>query len=150
MLRAVLSVIAGYAAVFLCVFIPFTAIYFAIGADRAFKPGTYELSALWIAIALFVNLFAAMVGGAVCALIARTRKPPLIFAAIVFVLGVVAAFANANKADPGLRDASVDNIQAMTDAKEPMWFLLTTPVIGAAGIVAGATLVQRRRDARQP
>ena len=69
MLRAILSVIAGYFAMFMIVFLSFSAAYLALGVDGTFQPGTYEVRAVWLVISFVLGLLAAMAGGWLCAAI---------------------------------------------------------------------------------
>src|SRR4029453_7899259 len=91
MLRAFLGVILGYVTMAVLVFVTFTAIYLAIGADKAFEPGTYDPSFLWIVIMFAVGLVAGIAGGYVSAMIARQMKSPKFLALLVLVLGLVFA-----------------------------------------------------------
>lgn len=48
--RNILAVIAGYFAMAVILFVIFTAAYFGMGADRAFKETSYDVSTLWVAV----------------------------------------------------------------------------------------------------
>ena len=63
MWRAILSVIAGYLAMFLFVFVSFSAAYLTMGTEGAFQPGSYEVSGLWLAVSFVLSLGAAVGGG---------------------------------------------------------------------------------------
>lgn len=76
---------------FAVVFFGLSAAYLGMGADRAFKPGVYDISTLWIVIWAIVSVAAALLGGAVCALIATTRTPVIVLAALVLLLGAAQA-----------------------------------------------------------
>jgi len=43
MIRNTFGVVLGYVAMFAFVFITFTILYFILGADGSFEPGTYEV-----------------------------------------------------------------------------------------------------------
>jgi hypothetical protein len=136
--RAIASVIVGYIVFAATDFVLFTAAYLALGADRAFNPGVYDVSMLWLVLAVAINLVGAMVGGFVCSLIARSGKPPLVFAAIVLALGMVLAAATMStpKAS-GTRTGNVPNFEAMQKAVMPSWFQFAAPVVGAVGVLIG-------------
>lgn len=137
--RAVLAVIAGYLAIGLFVFLTFTGLYLAIGADRAFRPGTYEVSVLWIVASLVLGTLAAFLGGRVCAAIAKRPGPPRFLAGLVLVLGFAAgwkAFDESQVSPP--RTANVSNLDAMQRAELPAWFALIHPLFSFAGVLAGA------------
>lgn len=149
MLRAIGGVVVGYIAMFAVVFCVLTGAYLAMGADGAFKSGTYDVSPAWIAIWAVTTLVAAVVGGLVCVLIARSDKPAMVLAAIVLVLGLAMAglSLSGNKPDPGPRTADVKNLEAMTKAKEPSWMAIANPIIGAAGVMIGARVCGRKAKA---
>jgi len=146
MLRAIGAVLAGYAVMFVLVFVTFSGLYLAFGADGAFEPGTYDVSTLWLASSTVLNIVAALAGGLTCALIARGGRAPVALALFVLVLGLLMAIPVLQApvaSEP--RSAEVPNMEAMMNARTPVWVALLTPVIGAVGVLAGAAL--RRNDA---
>jgi len=145
MARAILSVVLGYVAMAVAVFATFSAAYLALGPDGSFKPGTYDVSALWLVVSIVLSFAAAVVGGRVCAAVARTLTPPKVLAGIVLVLGLVLAVPAMMRegGEPLPRPASVGNVEAMQNAVQPLWITLLNPLIGAAGVMAGA---RRRKD----
>lgn len=70
-----------------------------LGADGAFKPGIFEPSTTWVVISFVLSFIAAVGGGWVCAAIARQSKAPKVFAAIVFVLGLLVALSGLMASD---------------------------------------------------
>ena len=147
MVRAILSVIVGYIVVFVVVFAAFTVIFLAMGPDRAFQPGTYQVSTMWIVIGIGVGLVAAILGGAVCALMARTATPPKVLAAIALVLGLLLAvpvFMDAGATTPTTRPATVSNMEAMMNAREPKISAILDPFIGAVGVLIGAAMARKK------
>ena len=62
MLRTIGAVVLGYLAMALVVFVALSGAYLAVGADGAFRPGVYEVSALWIGISLVVGFGAGTPG----------------------------------------------------------------------------------------
>lgn len=146
MIRNVLSVIIGYAAMAAVVFVAFTIAYMTLGADGAFKPDVFEVSTTWLTMAVIVNLIAAIVGGLVCKVIARQALTTAIFALIVFILGLLVAIpiVSAEDAEPTPREGDVAMLDAMKDAEQPIWFALTNPLVAAAGILIGGTLIPGR------
>ncbi len=146
MIRAIVAVIVAYVVMFLLIFLTFTGIYLLLGADRAFRPGSYEASNLWLGIAFGVNLIVAIIGGLICAAIAKGGKAPLALAIVVFVLGLLLAIPSlmAQKANPNMvRTGSVSNLEAMQRAREPTWVPFTFPFIGAIGVLIGGKLKRR-------
>ncbi len=147
MLRQVLAVIVGYVVMFAVVFVTFTAAYFAMGADRAFRPVTYDISVLWIVVSVVVGLGAATAGGFVCAKLSKGGRAHRALAVLVLVLGLLMAAGQvvAPKPDPGVRGPEVSNMEAMMKAQPPLWAALINPIIGAVGVLAGARPAFNRR-----
>jgi hypothetical protein len=146
MARSILAVIASYILMFVLTFCAFTGVYMVLRADGSFKPGSFEASNRWIAIAFVVNFIVAVIGGLVCAAIARGGKAPLVLALVVFVLGLLLAIPSlvAQKTNAGLvRSGDVPMMDAMQKAQEPVWVPFTFPFIGAAGVLIGGKLKRR-------
>ena len=145
MIRAILAVIVSYVLMFVLMFLAFTGVYLVLRADGAFKPGSFEASSTWIAIAFVVNFVVAVIGGMVCAAIAKGGKAPIALAAVVFVLGLLLAIPSlmVQKADV-VRAGDVPMFEAMQKAKEPPWVPLTFPIVGVMGVLIGGKLKGRR------
>ncbi len=149
MLRTVGSVILGYIVMAAFVFLSFSLVYVAMGPDRAYQPGTYEVSALWVVVSFVLSFIAALLGGWVCALVARTQLGPQILAAAILVFGLVLAVMELGSAPADLltvRDASVGVMEAMRNSRNPTWINFVTPFVAVVGILAGARLVGRKPD----
>lgn len=147
MLRAVLAVIVGYVVMALLVFTTFSLTYLVLGADGAFRPGTYEVTPLWLVMSFVFGFIAAIVGGWVCATIAKNSKATQGFAAVVFIVGLIVAvsmFRAADDARPQVREGNVGNIAAMQNARQPAWVALMNALIAPAGILLGARLKSGR------
>jgi hypothetical protein len=89
--RTIAGVVAGFGAMFLTVFLSLTVAYLAMGTERAFQPGSFEVTGAWLAVMFVVNIAAALVGGFVCAAIAPSPKAPIALAVVVLVLGLLSA-----------------------------------------------------------
>jgi len=141
MARAIAGVVVGYLAMFLVVFVGLSGAFLALGVERTFQPGSYEVTLTWIMIWLAVSAIAALAGGYVCVSIARGGRAPVVLAVLVLVLGLLLAMpalGTRPEDAPGVRGAEVGNLQAMQNAREPWWVALANPVIGAAGVLGGA------------
>lgn len=146
MARAVAGVILGYLVMAALVFATFTAMYLAMGADRAFRAGTYDVTPGWIAGSLVLSVIAALLGGWVCAVVSKSRNAVSTLAALVLVFGVASAVMEDRRRDelaPAARTGPVSNMEAMNQAVQPAWLSWLLPVIGAGGVLAGG----RRRGA---
>lgn len=144
------AVLLGYIAMGFAVFAAMSLVYMAIGADGAFQPGTYEVSALWIVVSIAIGFGAALLGGWVARAVARRATGPRVLAAVVAVLGVALALTSMGGApDPGVRSDTVGTFQAAAVAQTPFWLMLLNPVIGAIGVLVGGRAVRSEAsDAR--
>ena len=146
MARSIIAVIVSYIIMFILTFCAFTGVYMVLHADGSFKPGSFEASNLWIGIAFGVNLIVAIIGGLICAAIAKGGRAPVALAVVVFVLGLVLAIPSliAQKTNAGLvRVGDVPMMEAMQKAKEPPWVPFTFPIVGAIGVLIGGRLKRR-------
>ena len=131
----------GYVTIFLVLFATFSLAFLAMGANGAFRPGTYDVTPLWLIVSFVLSFTAAVIGGFVSATISDDPKVPRSLAVVVIVLGVITAI-QIMTADPvaTTRGADVGNIEAMMNAKQPAWVALLNPIIGAIGVMVGARL----------
>ena len=146
--RKIAGIVVGYIGMFIIVFVGLTIAYMMLGADGAFKPGTYELAPMWIAIVLVVGILAAIIGGWLCALIARSLGAAQVLALVVVVLGLLMAIP-AFTAEPVMepRTADVSNMDAMMRAESPVWMAVLHPFLGAIGVLIGASIRKPRAAA---
>lgn len=132
------AVLLGYIVMGFAVFTAMSLSYMAIGADRAFRPGTYEVSAIWIVLSIAIGFGAAVLGGWVSRAVARRATGPRVLAAVVAVLGLgLALTVMGGTPDPGVRAETVTTFQAASVARSPFWLMLLNPVIGAIGVLIG-------------
>jgi hypothetical protein len=146
MLRNVIAVVAGYATMFVGVFVTFSVAYMAMGADGAFAPGTYNASTQWIITSMVLGFVAALAGGLVCAGIARPcSRASQALAAVVLVLGLLMAIPVVMGAgeERGQRTADVGNVEAMKNARTPVLVAFLNPIIGAGGVMIGSRLLRK-------
>ena len=140
MLKSIVGVIVGYLVIMLVAFAAYTAAYFGLGADRAFEPGTYALSGIWIGLVIAITLISGVIGGLTCAAISKSRTAGLVFAVIVFVLGFVFELPNIMDHTPKARASDVSNMEAMGKAKPPLWLCILNPFLGGAAVLMGARM----------
>ena len=143
MARSIIGVIVGYLVMFVLVSAIFMVVFLLMGTDWSFKPGSFEASNSWIAMSLIANLIIGVIGGLVCAVIAKGGKAPRVLAIVVFALGMVLAIPSviAHQKNAGeVRAANVSQMEAMQKANEPIWVPFTFPIIGAAGVLIGGKL----------
>ncbi|HET9886239.1 MAG TPA: hypothetical protein VFR10_01910 [bacterium] len=145
MLRAASGIALGYVVMAFFVFATFSLAFLALGADRSFQPGTYEVSEVWAFLSILLGIGAAIVGGFLCAAVSRSKSAPLVLAALVLLLGIVGAVLMPPSGDlaPQPRPGNVGNFEAMQNASTPPWIVWLNPFLGAAGVLAGAHLRSR-------
>lgn len=146
MLRNILAVVFGYIVMLLIVIGGLTAAYLAMGADRAFEPGNYEITTLWVAVWIIDTIAAALLGGIVCAKISKHRKGAILsLMLLIAVLGasdvVFRMLKDAPSPDQLVRTGDTPNLEAMQSAQSPMWVYLSNPIIGVVGVMLGAMMV---------
>lgn len=98
-----------------------------------------------------ITVLGAIFGGWLCAKIGRGRKPAMVLAAIVLVLGGTMAFFTLQKpfpADP--RDPSMTVKQIMEIGREPTWLAIFNPIGGAVGVLIGGVVLARGRERASP
>lgn len=145
MLRTILAIIVGYFVMFVIVVALLFGLYAAIGQDRSFKPGTFEPSTLWLVLMFISGLVAAIVGGVVCSRISggsAGARGGLVL--LVVLLGLFMALVQLRKPEPTAqeleRDTGMSSIEAMSQARTPLWVAFAQPFLGAAGVLIGTGL----------
>ena len=136
-LRAGLGVVVGYAAMVVVMFIVLTGAYVLLGADGAFKEGSFELSMVWTGLSLVVGLVVALLGGWVCTLIAPSKGSLTALIVLIVVLGGVQVVMMALAEDPGPRADDLSSVEAMMQAVTPVWIAAANVMVGAAGAWIG-------------
>ena len=140
MLKSIVGVVVGYLVMMFVAFCAYTAAYLGLGAERAFEPGTYALSGIWIGLVIAITLIAGLVGGLTCAAISKSRTTGLVFAVIVFVLGFVFELPNIMNHTPVARAGDVSNMEAMGKAQPPVWLCILNPFLGGAAVLMGTRM----------
>lgn len=140
MLRSILGGIAGYIVLFIIIFALFSAAFLLMGPDKAFEPGNYSVSTMWIATSLILGTIAAIVAGFVASMI--SKGAPKVLALIILILGgiTVIMMGMAPKGEQEPRVATVSNFEAMTKAQEPLWLMVISPIVSIAGVLIGGGL----------
>jgi hypothetical protein len=139
MLRLIGSVVVGYVVMAAVVFVALTGAYVALGADRAFEAGVYDVSLLWIVTSIVVGLAAALLGGWVARRISGSPAGPRALALLVLALGAFLALPVlfGDTAAVGGRTGAPGPFEAMQVARSPVWIVILNPLIGALGALVG-------------
>ena len=133
------GVVLGYLMMVAFVFLSFSIAYRIMGADRAFQPGVYDVTSLWIITSFMLGLAGAILGGYVCEAIARDERAPKLLAVLVLLLGFAFAVPVLTTTSPSApREGDVSNSVAMQNAQQPPWVALLNPLFGAIGVLIGA------------
>lgn len=144
MLRNVLSAIAGYIVMAVIVMAGFSVALLA--PDFAYQKSSLDVTAGWIAYTLVLSFLAAVVGGFVCAAIARKPQPVIALAIAVLLLGLLEAGRNQMKTKPAMTPEELAAMSMMDKAQisvQPTMYSFALPFVGAAGILVGGRLRRR-------
>jgi hypothetical protein len=139
--RAILAVVISYVVMLVLAFLAFTCAFVAFGSDVVFRAGTYEASTIWIAVAFVINIVDAIIGGFICALIAKRGKAPFALAIVVIVLGLLVAFGDTKKRQTNLgliREPNTPKFEEIQKAYWPVWVPFALPLTAAAGVLIGS------------
>jgi hypothetical protein len=138
-LKAILAVVAGYLTMAVAVAVFSLGLFLLLGPDRAFQPGTYDVSAAWVIACFGASFVSAIVGGLICSRISGSSAVKAL-AALVVVLGIVLAFPVLDPATdprPLVRPPGTLSFVALTNSRQPPWAAMTFPVVGAVGVLIG-------------
>lgn len=138
--RLIAGAFVGYVASRLLVAGSMASIQHWLGNDRIFLPGLYDYSPTLILLSLAVTLVSALIGGAACVFIAGARRAGHFCAGIVLILGITSAASTVRRPDPGPRPPAVTSLEAARHSRPPTWLAIATPVLAAAGVLAGSQL----------
>lgn len=144
--RTIGAVVLGYIVMFACVFAGLTGVWYALGADGAFEPATYDVTAGWMAASIVVGIAAAWLGGWVARIVGRNATAVKALAVVVLGLGLLMVLPVVFGAAPApaARAADVAMFDAMQFARTPTWLMLLNPVIGAVGALFGGGVIGPR------
>lgn len=140
MIKSILGVIVGYAALSLFFLAVFACVYFALGVERIFQTDSYEVSVLWLALSAGIGLGGGILGGYVCAAISRSKRTCELFAAIVLIILVAFCIPKMRDPNPHWRAGDVEFGDAMRLTQMPLWMHVLNPVLGAIGVLLGARM----------
>jgi MFS family permease len=144
--RNILAVIVGYIISVVIVIASFSAVYSVMGEDWAFKEGVYEVTMGWITVMILVGILAAIFAGIVCGHLSKHSKGAVLsLMALIFVLGgatfIMIMVTPKPTGDDLVRVPPTSLTDAPNKAQQPLWVAGLNPVIGAIGVMLGATLV---------
>jgi hypothetical protein len=138
MLRSILAVIVAYVAMSALVMAGFSGLLFGVGIDGLLEPGTWKGNTLMCIAAPGITVACGLFGGWLCTKIARRRTPVLVLAGLVLGFGMMTAYFTLQKPEPtGPRPQGTTLKQFMEQGREPTWFALLNPVLGAAAVLLG-------------
>ncbi len=149
--RSILAVIAGYLTMAILVMVTLSVAFIAIGADRAYKPDSFEVSNIWLVIWGLSGLVSAKIGGFVCRRIAGRVGPVFGLVGLVVVLGVASAWYTMRQ--PRNNEARTGDValsDAMTKAIPPAWVPYGNIVLGVAGVLLGGCVLGARKGEAAP
>lgn len=140
--RAIVGVIVGFLVMQIVMIIAFMGLYLATGPDWAFQPASFVPSMAWYGVMLPLGFVIAIVGGLVCALIARRgSKATLVFAILILIIGIVTPLLKGeNPMKPESRTPDMNKMEILQYIEQPMWATIAGSVLTAGGILLGGRL----------
>ena len=122
MLRSILAIIAGYLTMVLGVTSTLAILFFALRDHFPREPGPFRGPDWILWVELGTGLAVAVLGGYVCALVAKRRElvHGIVLAAIVLALGLLTA--------------------TMESGMKPMWSSIGLMIVSTVGVLGGARL----------
>lgn len=139
MLKSIVGVVVGYIVMFMFASAAFAGAYFGLGVDRVFEPDSYAISTIWIALLIAIAFLGGLLGGLTCAAISKSHTACVVFAVLVFAVGVLIALPTVMKEHTAVvRSGDVTSLQAMQLAQPPSWLCFLNPALGAVGILMAA------------
>lgn len=149
--RNILAVIAGLVIMSIIIAVVQIGGYFVLGPDRVYQSGTFDLSTLYLVIWALSGLVAALVGGAVCALVSKHPKGAvrsMIVVMLVFsvfqLIGVLMQPGLSEEEQVRTPELTTEQIFERGQQAMPVWIVISNPVIGVVGVMIGASLVRRK------
>ena len=141
--RLIAGVLSGFLAASLAVMLLMLGAETALGRERVYQPETLEITKTWIAVWFVITWGAAILGGWVCASIAKHRAAPFALAGLIVVMGLLSAIVEQTWERPAPASAAA-SAQARPFPKPPLLISLANPIFGAIGVLAGAFFLRRR------
>lgn len=136
------GVVAGYVTMFVLIFVLFSIGWVVFGAGGSFKPNSWDPSFAWILVTIAIGFLASMAGGYVCLALANDTRAIFGLLAVVFILGygmaIMALFEGAPPA--GFRPSEMSMMEAMQNARQPVWLAFLNPILGMVGVMVGARM----------
>ena len=146
MLRGTLAVIVGLLVTVAVMTIGLTVAFFALGTERVFVPGSFEVSGL-MTIAMFAGLAVAVVaGGAICSKVAKGEAGPCrALAGLLLVLMLAGAAASYYQGPAPKRHGGAQGLDAMGRAYTPPIASVVNALVCASGALAGGFVARHRK-----
>ncbi|MCE7974635.1 MAG: hypothetical protein DYG92_10005 [Leptolyngbya sp. PLA1] len=142
MVRSIVAVVVAYVVMTVVVMGAFAGMWFGLGPDRLLQPGSFKGTMLISIAAPSITVVSGLLGGWLCAKMARGRGPVMALAGVVLVLGLLTAYFTLQKpypADP--RPAGMTLAEMMEVGREPTWVAISNPILGAAGVLIGGLVM---------
>src|SRR5262249_45646638 len=97
----------------------------------------------WIGMTLVINIVVSIIGGFICALIAKGGKAPLGLAIVAVVFGIGVGVGDSEKREKNggfVGGAETRQLERVQKADWAVWVPFTFPFISAIGILTGSRL----------
>jgi hypothetical protein len=143
MIRATAGVVSGFIVGFAISIGLFMAMWFGLGPDAILEKGLFKGNMILNIGAPLFTVIGGLVGGWLCARVSRSRRAVIACAAVLFLVGAWGAYDVLQKPEPGPRAPGLTAKQALDKGREPTWFALINPLLGAGSILVGGMCLCR-------
>ncbi len=136
-MRAVVTVIVAFVALNGFVLLASLAPWYILGVDGVLEPNQFKTHFAFDIYAVLVGMFGSVQAGRWCARMAESRTAVIVLALLCFAVGMINAFSQSQKLEPGFREPGLSVRQAISARKEPAWFTFLMPAVGFLGVLFG-------------
>ncbi len=146
MLRSIVAVVVSFIAMFGLTMVVFSGLWYGLGPDALFQPASFKFSMLFAIALAAITIIRGLLGGWMCAKIGRGTKPVIVLAGLVLVLGMIVCYSTLQKPEPtDVREPGMTIDQFFDKTREPTWFVIFSPIAGAATVLIGGLCIAAPR-----
>jgi hypothetical protein len=146
MFRGILAVLVGVLVTAAVMAMGLTGAYLALGTDKVFQPGSFEVSGLMTMIMFAALALAVVAGGAVCSKVAKGEAGPCrVLAGLLLVLMLAGAGASYMAGPPARRNGGSQGLEAMSRAHTPPLASIVNALVCGSGALAGGFVARHRK-----
>jgi uncharacterized protein YndB with AHSA1/START domain len=136
-MRSVVTVIVAFVALNVFILLASLAPWYILGVDGLLEPNQFKTPPAFDVYAVLVGIFGSVQAGRWCGRMAESRIAVIVLALLCFAGGTINSLAQSEKPDPGFREPGLSVLRAISERKEPDWFIFLMPMVGLLGVMYG-------------